>query len=222
VWPKKVERVLLVKRPRDEAATEWACRIAGHLSQNYDITTYVEPSAKPDLPNMPSYETLRQRADGDDDESFEYSWQPQIDMVITLGGDGTLLQAAALFRENTPPPPTCSFFSQGAIGFLSPHPPSEHERVFESILENRAIALPRLRIEFCVTTEQEWEAANAKPGKGPHVDRPVLRWNPLVNELVLKRAQRLSGVAEVECYVDGNLLAHFQGDGYRFSSYLLQ
>jgi hypothetical protein len=42
----------------------------------------------------------------------------------------------------------------------------------------------------------------------------LLKWFTLVNELVLKRALRLSGVAEIDCYVNDNHLARFQGDGF--------
>jgi NAD kinase len=65
-----------------------------------------------------------------DAATFERSWQSQIDLVVTIGGDGTMLHAAGLFPAA--PPPICSFFSGNAhfpIGFLSPHPPREFERV---------------------------------------------------------------------------------------------
>ena len=42
----------------------------------------------------------------------------------------------------------------------------------------------------------------------------LLKWFTLVNELVIKRALRLSGVAEIDCYINDNHLARFQGDGF--------
>ena len=34
------------------------------------------------------------------------------------------------------------------------------------------------------------------------------------NEMVLKRSHRFTGVAAIDCWVDDNHLARFQGDGY--------
>jgi len=41
-----------------------------------------------------------------------------IDLVVTLGGDGTILHASSLFRQG-PVPPMLSF-SMGTLGFLLP------------------------------------------------------------------------------------------------------
>lgn len=44
--------------------------------------------------------------------------RPEIDLVITLGGDGTILHASSLF--NTGPVPPVLSFSMGTLGFLLP------------------------------------------------------------------------------------------------------
>ena len=44
--------------------------------------------------------------------------KPSIDLVISLGGDGTILHASSLF-SNGPVPPVLSF-SLGTLGFLLP------------------------------------------------------------------------------------------------------
>ena len=41
-----------------------------------------------------------------------------VDLVVTLGGDGTILRASSLFRTG-PVPPVLSF-SMGTLGFLLP------------------------------------------------------------------------------------------------------
>jgi len=50
------------------------------------------------------------------------SWSPRskdaIDLVIALGGDGTILRTSSLFRTG-PVPPVLSF-SMGTLGFLLP------------------------------------------------------------------------------------------------------
>lgn len=64
-------------------------------------------------------------------------WRPgpqseKIDLVVTLGGDGTILHAASLFSLGAVPPVLS--FSMGTLGFLlpfreSPAQRSEHTRV---------------------------------------------------------------------------------------------
>ena len=44
--------------------------------------------------------------------------ESSIDLIITLGGDGTILHASSLFRIG-PVPPVLSF-SMGTLGFLLP------------------------------------------------------------------------------------------------------
>jgi NAD kinase len=84
----------------------------------------------------PNHNVASSPASATDAAAFDRSWQSQIDLVITIGGDGTMLHAAGLFPAA--PPPICSFFSGNAhfpIGFLSPHPPREFERVRRELSE---------------------------------------------------------------------------------------
>lgn len=49
----------------------------------------------------------------------------QIDLVVTLGGDGTILHASSLFKSGQVPPVLS--FSMGTLGFLLPfRAPSPH------------------------------------------------------------------------------------------------
>ena len=50
-----------------------------------------------------------------------------IDLVITLGGDGTILHASSLFKTGAVPPVLS--FSMGTLGFLLPF--REHHRIFK-------------------------------------------------------------------------------------------
>lgn len=42
----------------------------------------------------------------------------EVDLVLTVGGDGTILYASSLFRKGIAPPVLS--FSMGTIGFLLP------------------------------------------------------------------------------------------------------
>ncbi len=75
-------------------------------------------------------------------------------------------------------------------------------QVLHRILNNENTVMSRMRLEFCVVPDADAD--------NPQVDK---KWSPLLNEVVLKRAARLTGVAAVDCWVDGTHLARIQGDG---------
>ena len=64
----------------------------------------VEPNAQPDHPHMPTY-----------DSNEESNLSDKIDLIITLGGDGTILHVGKMFQNKIPP---VLSFSLGSLGFL--------------------------------------------------------------------------------------------------------
>jgi NADH kinase len=88
---------------------------------------------------------------------------PPIDLVLTLGGDGTILHASSLFRAG-PVPPVLSF-SLGTLGFLLPFRPfllpvwtkdgsadgaridiDDYPAALHSVFEGKYALLERLRL----------------------------------------------------------------------------
>lgn len=64
-------------------------------------------------------------------------WSPQmfhdkVDLVVTLGGDGTILHASSLFASSDNVPPMLSF-SMGTLGFLSEWKFPEYKRAFREV-----------------------------------------------------------------------------------------
>jgi NADH kinase len=65
------------------------------------------------------------------------TWSPQelhkkVDLIITLGGDGTILHASSLFASSDNVPPMLSF-SMGTLGFLGEWKFSEFKRAFREV-----------------------------------------------------------------------------------------
>lgn len=96
-------KVLIVKKPGDKAAEAKLLEI-GQWLQSHGIHVYVERQVT--------------KFYGDQFQVFEGSFAHQIDLAITLGGDGTVLHLASLFQEDAPMPPTLSF-AMGSLGFLT-------------------------------------------------------------------------------------------------------
>jgi NADH kinase len=135
------------------------------------------------------------------------SWQSQIDLAIAIGGDGTLLHLSSLFPRRCPPVVS---FHCGSLGFLMSFDPDDHPAVFDVCLRGEQPILPRLRMEFCVQSEEEWHRLQRPSAEA--------KWRHLLNETVLKRQHRLTGFSEIEAYVDDDFLARFKGDGLILAS----
>jgi len=56
----------------------------------------------------------------------------KVDLVVTLGGDGTILRAASLFSMHSSVPPILSF-SMGSLGFLGEWKFDEYKRAFREV-----------------------------------------------------------------------------------------
>lgn len=63
----------------------------------------------------------------------------KVDMTTTLGGDGTILHASALFATTVHVPPILSF-SMGTLGFLGEWKFEEHKRAFREVYMSGAEA----------------------------------------------------------------------------------
>lgn len=81
------------------------------------------------------------------------SWQSQIDLAIAIGGDGTLLYLSSLFPKSCPP--IVPFFC-GSLGFLMSFDLHSFDEVLNVCIKGRQPILNRHRLEFCVTSEDEW------------------------------------------------------------------
>lgn len=72
------------------------------------------------------------------------SFKPNdIDLIITLGGDGTLLYAASLFQYSMPP---IIAFSMGSLGFLTAHPITSYKGTIDTVLTGNSLLMLRSRL----------------------------------------------------------------------------
>lgn len=112
-WQQTPRNILLIPKLHASKVVQDAVRFAQHLHDNYpDINIVFESRiadrVHQDLP-FPVYTTARS------DPATQFP--NKIDLVTTLGGDGTILRAASLFSLQSSVPPILSF-SMGTLGFL--------------------------------------------------------------------------------------------------------
>ncbi|KAL4515606.1 hypothetical protein Ndes2526B_g03744 [Nannochloris sp. 'desiccata'] len=101
----------------DEAATK-ELKDLGAWLKHHGLTVAVERAvAHSEAPDFEVYDPLAH----------------PIDLAITLGGDGTVLHLASLFKEDAPMPPVVSF-AMGTLGFLTPFKTSMARTVLSRLL----------------------------------------------------------------------------------------
>ncbi|KAH8854296.1 NAD kinase [Schistosoma japonicum] len=74
---------------------------------------------------------------------FDHTVRSKIDLIVCLGGDGTLLQIASMFQGVTPP---VIAFRLGTLGFLTPFPFKTFRTHMKSVLEGSSYCVLRARL----------------------------------------------------------------------------
>lgn len=116
------------------------------------------------------------------------------DLLVVLGGDGTLIHAARLLAGR--PVPILGV-NMGSLGFLTEVPQSELYAALEMVLAGRAVVSERMKLRVNL-----FRAASAEPV----VDAQVL------NDAVIGKGA-LAKMAELDLRCSGQWVATYKGDG---------
>ena len=119
-----------------------------------------------------------------------------VDLVVTLGGDGTLLSVA---RHPAPDVPILGI-DIGTLGFLTTCGPSEYEDILDAALAGRAPVEKRRLLAVSVSEGQ----------------RPARNYR-VVNDAVLAKSA-LARIAAIRVDVDGRTVSRYRGDGVLVST----
>ncbi|KZT23584.1 ATP-NAD kinase [Neolentinus lepideus HHB14362 ss-1] len=130
---------------------------------------------------------------------------PPISLVITLGGDGTILHASSLFRSGAVPPVLS--FSMGTLGFLLPFHIDDFARALSAVTTGSATVLYRMRLSC--------EFAHHRHGE-PSEGKEEPPWQ-VMNEVSLHRGQS-PHLNTVDLFVDGQHLTEAVSDGLILST----
>ncbi|XBW37877.1 hypothetical protein QEN19_003452 [Hanseniaspora menglaensis] len=127
------------------------------------------------------------------DQQFIQENDNLIDLVITLGGDGTVLYVSNIFQKNVPP---VMSFSLGSLGFLTNFEFENYEKSLEKLFTKKITTKLRMRLSCIVVRESTNEI----------IERQIL------NELVIDRGPS-PFISNLEVYGNGSLLTVAQADG---------
>ncbi len=115
-----------------------------------------------------------------------------VDLIVTLGGDGTLLSVA---RHPAPGVPVLGIDIGGTLGFLTACSPEEFRPLLAAALRGEAPVETRRLLAVTVT----------EPG------RPSRRYR-VVNDAIVTRSA-LARIATIRVSADGAVVSRYRGDG---------
>lgn len=134
-----------------------------------------------------------------------WSTPEKFDLVLTLGGDGTVLYTSWLFQRIVPP---ILSFSLGSLGFLTNFEYNQFKGSLNAIMGDEGMRV-NMRMRFTCTVYRA-----PAPGSTDSIEAEQFE---VLNELVIDRGPS-PYVSNLELYGDGELLTVVQADGCIFST----
>ncbi|XP_051844751.1 NAD kinase isoform X1 [Antechinus flavipes] len=217
-WNKSPKSVLVIKKIRDASLLQPFKALCAYLMEENNMIVYVEKKVleDPAIVNDENFGTVKKkfctfREDYDDISN-------QIDFIICLGGDGTLLYASSLFQGSVPP---VMAFHLGSLGFLTPFNFENFQSQVTQVIEGNAAIVLRSRLKVKVVKEFREKKATLQNGieengvlpTGLEKDSNRLMMHyQVLNEVVIDRGPS-SYLSNVDVYLDGHLITTVQGDG---------
>lgn len=116
----------------------------------------------------------------------------EIDVAVVLGGDGTMLAAAALVADEGVP---VLGINLGRLGFLTPFDLDQAEDAIGAAVSGRLTTSERMRLAVTYT---------------PDGDAPVTRMG--LNDAVIHQGS-MARLIEVEVRLDGEMVSYYRADG---------
>ncbi|XP_035596406.1 NAD kinase-like isoform X2 [Oncorhynchus keta] len=209
-WNKPPKSVLVIKKIQDASLLQPFKELCVFLTEK-NMIVYVERKvlADPVIQADESFAAVIQKFCTFRDDLDDIS--NQVDFIICLGGDGTLLYASSLFQSV---PPVMSFHL-GSLGFLTPFNFDMYQSQVTQIIEGNAAIILRSRLRV-VKESREKNARVDKKGiimtnGDSEGSRKAMQYQVL-NEVVVDRGP-FSYHSNVDLFLDGHLITTVQGDG---------
>ena len=144
-WSKAPESVLMIKKI-DIELVEPFIKCVSWLIHSRNLKVFVQE------PVLLENEVNTHEKFGEIADKVEvFSEDSCIDLVVCLGGDGTLLYSASLFQRQMPP---IVPFNMGSLGFMTCHIFSDFKETLSNVLDGKASIMLRSRLK-CVLTKLE-------------------------------------------------------------------
>lgn len=146
------------------------------------------------------------------DKEFVAEHDNFFDLILTLGGDGTVLFVSSVFQKHVPP---VLSFSLGSLGFLTNYQFEYFKEDLRNILNNKIKTNLRMRLQ-CSIYKRRPTVLDPNTGKKICVTELVAK-HQVLNELTIDRGPS-PFISMLELYGDNSLLTVAQADGIIIAS----
>ncbi|KAJ5970892.1 ATP-NAD kinase PpnK-type alpha/beta [Penicillium vulpinum] len=215
---REVRNVMIVTKARDNSlvhltreVAEWllsTSRYGSELGVNVYVDAKLRNSKRFDAPGLLQKDPMFAQ--------MLHFWTPDLcwtspdkfDLVLTLGGDGTVLFTSWLFQRVVPP---VLCFSLGSLGFLTNFEFSDYKSQLNAVMGEVGMRV-NLRMRFTCTVYRKDRSKGAEAGAVEEGEQ-----FEVLNELVIDRGPS-PYVSNLELYADDDLLTVVQADGCIFST----
>ena len=220
-----VRTVMIVTKARDNSLVHLTRDLAEWLlstpryNSNLGVTVYVDAK----LRTSKRFDAASLIASNPQYEHMLRYWTPDLcwtspetfDLVLTLGGDGTVLYTSCLFQRIVPP---ILAFSLGSLGFLTNFEYASYKTSLNRVMGDTGMRV-NLRMRFTCTVFRA-HPSRGRGGKSDPADTTQMVESEqfeVLNELVIDRGPS-PYVSNLELYGDDELLTVVQADGCIFST----
>ncbi|KAF7026123.1 hypothetical protein CFC21_038254 [Triticum aestivum] len=197
-WESRPQTVLFITKPNSNSVRVLCAEMVRWLKEHKNINVFVEPWVSKELLTDDSNHTV-QTWDNDDDKKMLHK---KVDLIVTLGGDGTVLWAASLFKGPVPP---VVAFAMGSLGFMTPFPSEQYRGCLDNVLKGPFSITLRNRLQCHVIRDAAKDEIVT--------EEPIL----VLNEVTIDRGIS-SYLTYLECYCDSSFVTCVQGDGLIIST----
>ncbi|XP_058199266.1 NAD(H) kinase 1 isoform X1 [Rhododendron vialii] len=199
-WESQPQTVLILTKPNSTSVHILCAEMVRWLKEKKKLNIFVEPRVRIELLTESSYYNFVQTWQDADKEIVLLHMK--VDLVVTLGGDGTVLWAASMFKGPVPPVVP---FSLGSLGFMTPFHSEHYRECLDSILRGPISITLRHRLLCHVIRDAAKNEYDT--------EESVI----VLNEVTIDRGIS-SFLTNLECYCDNSFVTCVQGDGLILST----
>lgn len=202
IWNTPLQNILITKKPWQDSTREAMIQFIKHVHEQYpqiniivypDVAEEIENNFTQPINNDPN--TPHIIYTGTMNEIIN-----RTDLLVTLGGDGTILHGVSTFNSSMVPPVLS--FSLGTLGFLLPFEFDEYQDILRKVISSRGKCLHRDRLEC-------------------HVNRSNTKSTQLIrhamNDIFIHRGST-PHLANLDIFIDGTFLTRTIADGIVLST----
>lgn len=197
-WDSLPQSVIILTKPNSTSVRETCKDMVRWLKEEKKLNIFVEIRVKEELLEESQYFNFVQTWEKDE----VLHLHTKVDLVITLGGDGTVLWAASMFKGPVPPVVP---FSLGSLGFMTPFQSELFKEYLQKVMAGPLSITLRHRLQCRIIRD---ESKDDRP-----VEEPIL----VLNDVSIDRGMS-SFLTNLECYCDNSFVTCVQGDGLILST----